>query len=464
MKTNFILLFLLLAACSTPEKPSTAPSNWGQRKQVAFADLQKGFSDPDMIYAPFIFWFWDEPLKPEKMAEMAWVMGSQGFNPGYAHARHSMVGTPSLPDSEWLGNRWFQSFGAALGESEKQNKYLGYCDEYWWPSFQANGRVLKQNPELRAESLKWQVTDAMPGTEIKGPASYFTVAARLAKPVEPTPPLPELGKWIWVPGVKETPHSCWFRYEFDLPPGCTIAAASIRMTADNSFTLYVNGEKASEGNNWEKPVMSDIAKLLTAGKNLLAVECKNLDGPSGLIAGISVTLGDGRTLKFNTSGSWLASLSVKPGWEKPGHSTAGWQPVREIAGAGENPWSVVGNTEPFMEAVIIGKTLKVIGAGEPFTWKVPEGSMWRVYVFENSTTPVLPTGSSATASILAWRPHSSGPHWNPIRNNSRISWVNRFRAISSITKVIMDGSSPGRGRSTAPGKHAMGVISAQLCR
>jgi len=24
---------------------------------------------PDMAYAPFVFWFWDEPLQPQKTAE-----------------------------------------------------------------------------------------------------------------------------------------------------------------------------------------------------------------------------------------------------------------------------------------------------------------------------------------------------------------------------------------------------------
>ncbi|HCS49871.1 MAG TPA: hypothetical protein DIW61_17160 [Candidatus Aminicenantes bacterium] len=119
-----------------------------------------------MIYAPFIFWFWDEPLDPAKMAEMSRTMASQRFSPGYAHARKSMVGTPDLPDAEWLGDRWFAAFGAALKEAEARKNYLGYCDEYWWPSFQANGRVLAANPELRTVSLNWETIPVAGGSEI----------------------------------------------------------------------------------------------------------------------------------------------------------------------------------------------------------------------------------------------------------------------------------------------------------
>jgi hypothetical protein len=159
------------------------PANWGARKSVPFELLQREFQNPDMIYAPFIFWFWDEPLDPAKMAEMSRVMSSQRFNPGYAHARRSMVKTPDLPDAEWLHEKWFAAFGAALKEAEQQKSYLGYCDEYWWPSFQANGRILKTNPELRAQSLRWEIFDVQGGTELRVPASFFTVAVERDQPI-----------------------------------------------------------------------------------------------------------------------------------------------------------------------------------------------------------------------------------------------------------------------------------------
>jgi len=176
------LLFTSLALAVAAAEPAAAPSNWGQRKAVPFPILRQDFANPDKIYAPFMFWFWDEPLDSAKMAEMARVMISQGFNPGYAHARNSMVGTPDLPDQEWLGDKWFNAFGAALKVAEPQQSYLGYCDEYWWPSFQAHGRVVKQHPELKAESLKWLVTDATGGSAVQVPASFFAVAAQVDHP------------------------------------------------------------------------------------------------------------------------------------------------------------------------------------------------------------------------------------------------------------------------------------------
>ncbi len=39
--------------------------------------------------------------------------------------------------------------------------------------------MLKQHPELKAESLKWQIIDATSGSEVKVPACFFAVAAQL---------------------------------------------------------------------------------------------------------------------------------------------------------------------------------------------------------------------------------------------------------------------------------------------
>jgi hypothetical protein len=181
------ILFTGLAWSSGPPagEGGTPPVNWGTRKDASFDSLQEEFRDPGMIYAPFVFWFWDEPLDPSKMAEMSRVMCSQRFNPGYAHARRSMIKTPDLPDEEWLHDRWFEAFGAALGQAEGHNSYLGYCDEYWWPSFQANGRILMANPELRAQSLRWNIFDVKGGSELQVPASFFAVAAERIDPPAP---------------------------------------------------------------------------------------------------------------------------------------------------------------------------------------------------------------------------------------------------------------------------------------
>ncbi len=157
----------------------------GQRVPVTFTEVKAAFQQPGRIYAPFMFWFWDTPLDNaetrDRMVNMGRVLMQQGFNPGYAHARMCMVGLPDLPRSQWLSEVWFDTFGRILDQAAKRGFYFGYNDEYWWPGGRAAGRVLKETPDLWAESLYWQVTDVKGGSRIECPESFFTVAARLAE-------------------------------------------------------------------------------------------------------------------------------------------------------------------------------------------------------------------------------------------------------------------------------------------
>jgi hypothetical protein len=360
-----------------------APPNWGKLQSPAFSEVPAQFKAPDHIYAPFIFWFWDEPLDAAKMAEMSRVMCSQGYNPGYAHARNSMVGTPDLPDDQWLDKRWFDSFSAALTEAEREKFYLGYCDEYWWPSLQAHGRIVKEHPELRATSLNWTAIDVVGGSDVSVPESFFAVASQLEKPLATGPSLPSVvGKWIWDAKGTETEHSCWFRKAFDLPAGRKVTKAVLRMSVDNSYTLTINGKKVGSGDNWKQAGEYDVTGDLRAGQNVLAIEGRNLDGPFGLILGLAIGLDDGTVVKVISDGSWRTSLALAGDWEKTDFDDQAWGKARQICASGEGAWGTVPGFEAsFAHATIRSSSLRQIGAGAAFTWKAPEGNSWRVYAF-----------------------------------------------------------------------------------
>jgi hypothetical protein len=377
-----ILLGVLLPSVLGAAAANSAknPPNWGQRKSTSWSVLKEDFKNPDMIYAPFIFWFWDEPLNTEKMAEMSRVMCSERFSPGYAHPRQSMVGTPSLPEDEWLGDKWFDSFDAALKEAAKQKNYLGYCDEYWWPSFQAHGRVLKQHPDLKAQSLDWQILDVEGGTEIHVPASFFTIAAQVDNP-NGNKPLkePHLGKWIWHPEARQNTHTCWFRKVFEIPEGKTVTRAAIGITADNAFVLYANGKRIGDSSNWKTASLFELSTVLSTGKNVLAIEASNIDGPFGLIAGMYVEYVGGGILEIRSDKTWQASLSPVEGYDRVEYDSSKWAAAHEISDIGGSPWYSV--SYPAKIATVFSNTLQLIGAGDSFNWKAPQEGMWRVYAF-----------------------------------------------------------------------------------
>jgi hypothetical protein len=172
----------------TEHQPEVSESNErrlaSEKRESKFEEFKTGFSDPKTEFGPFMFWFWDAPLDRSDPAEMARTMASQHINPGYAHARHTMVDEPSLdPGEEWLSEAWFDAFGSTLSAAESTGTQFGYCDEYWWPSMRAAGRVVEENPTLVGTYLRWQTVDLPAGEAISVPESAFAVAARLDEPL-----------------------------------------------------------------------------------------------------------------------------------------------------------------------------------------------------------------------------------------------------------------------------------------
>src|SRR5512136_3082802 len=119
----FVLLSVPLYGGAPPEDQQNVPTNWGVRRPATVEELQRHFNQPDKLYAPFAFWFWDAPLDRDQVATMAPQMCKQGFNPGYIHGR------TGLPVEQWLSPEWFNAVDASLRATEQAGGYIGYCDE-----------------------------------------------------------------------------------------------------------------------------------------------------------------------------------------------------------------------------------------------------------------------------------------------------------------------------------------------
>ncbi len=173
-----LVLLALLSTFSNEARPHP-----GDKPTAFFSQIEQHFKNPDMQYAPFMFWFWDAPLDSvavrHHMETMTTNMLDQHLNPGYVHARMSMVDTPNLPLKQWLSPMWFKTFDRMVSIAKTANSYIGFCNDYWWPSGKAAGRVLQNNPDLWAVSLRWKTIDVVSGSQIHIPDYFFAVAARL---------------------------------------------------------------------------------------------------------------------------------------------------------------------------------------------------------------------------------------------------------------------------------------------
>ena len=112
----------------------------------------------------------------------------------------------------------------------------------------------------------------------------------------------EAGKaqWIWapLPNKDKTPlGACYFRKVFDASNPET---ASVQITCDDRYELYVNGRRVGTSNNWKVLQSYDIQRFLMNGRNVLAVKAENSAGPTaGLVAGNRETARRHRRFAFH---------------------------------------------------------------------------------------------------------------------------------------------------------------------
>lgn len=287
-------IFLLYVLSTISQQISGEVSDRAQRFYVSLEELSEGFENPDMLYAPFMFWLWDEHLNIGKMEEMAEKMISQGINSGYAHPRRSMNESPGLPDEQWLGKEWFDAFKAVTAIAREKDSYFGHVDEYWWPILRAHGRVLKENPDLNAFTLETEILEIKGGTKIKIPESSFAIAARVNEESEIlSSSLKRLnegnGKW------KAPEGSNWRLFIFTKKIIDEVNYMDTNL-GDKFIDIAIEPYDYNVGKKLWKPYSFDISEFIKPGKNTIKIRVGNrVDNyytnpvPSGLIGPVMIS-------------------------------------------------------------------------------------------------------------------------------------------------------------------------------
>lgn len=203
------------------------------------------------------------------------------------------------------------------------------------------------------------------------------------------------GQWIWragsAPAVNEY---VYFRKDFTL--GKPATAASLRITADTRYDLYVNGRRVGRGPARAPTAFQaydtwDIAPFLVGGKNVIAAlvhhagdwTFRNQTGRAGFLCDASVTAG-GKTQAMRTDGTWKALTSAAwdrtqtrmnialgfaevydarnapPGWNTTGFDDSAWASASVLGPAGMAPWANLSESDipanretPFRPATMV---------------------------------------------------------------------------------------------------------------
>ena len=91
-------------------------------------------------------------------------------------------------------------------------------------------------------------------------------------------------EWIWYPEgnpAQSAPAGTrYFQRIIHVDETKVLASATAAVSADNEFTLWINGKKVSEGDNFNVTVRTPIASFLRPGDNVIAVAVANSGGRS----------------------------------------------------------------------------------------------------------------------------------------------------------------------------------------
>jgi alpha-L-rhamnosidase len=158
--------------------------------------------------------------------------------------------------------------------------------------------------------------------------------------------------WIWYPEgnpADRAPVSTrYFRRVFELPANLVAGAATVEMTADDQFRLFVNGQEAGKGDGWGAPRKIVVGVFLKPGKNVLAVEARNVGNepnPAGLIGKLKVVFESGNSWTLSTDGSWKSATQVEAGWNALAFDDTAWVAAQPLGEYGTQSWGIIGSSD-----------------------------------------------------------------------------------------------------------------------
>lgn len=146
---------------------------------------------------------------------------------------------------------------------------------------------------------------------VLGASPLFAGESAGEKSPGPLPPF-EKASWIWA-GEKDDVIQCRHAVVLDEKP----TAASVLITADNGYELYVNGTSVGfdvgvDGDVWSSVERWDITSRLARGKNVIGIRGTDLGGIRGLVAAVRIEVPGRPPLELVTDSTWRVSLKGDP--------------------------------------------------------------------------------------------------------------------------------------------------------
>lgn len=165
----------------------------------------------------------------------------------------------------------------------------------------------------------------------------------------------QLGSWIWDARTFDK-QSCRFWRSFVVPAGATVSQATLRITVDNSYRLFLDGREIGRGSDWRTLTEYDLKWLLNPGEHVLAVEAFNDRLAGGFIFSLQIGMIGRPPIRMISDTNWLVVPLAEKKWERIRHAKPDWLPARIVGGLGTPPWNnwpYAMLTEPALRPILV---------------------------------------------------------------------------------------------------------------
>jgi hypothetical protein len=151
--------------------------------------------------------------------------------------------------------------------------------------------------------------------------------------------------WIWYPEGNPTVSAPvatrYFRKTFVVRSDSTLTGATLLVTADNSYSAYVNGTLVGQGQDYTVATPLSVTAQLQPGTNLIAIAASNggtSPNAAGLIGKLILTYADGSQTNVQMDATWKSQNSLQTNWQLPGYDDSLWTNSLVLGAFGIGPW------------------------------------------------------------------------------------------------------------------------------
>jgi signal transduction histidine kinase len=149
----------------------------------------------------------------------------------------------------------------------------------------------------------------------------------------------DLGDWIWAAEVADR-QTVRFWKSFEIPHAARVTKARLRITGDNEYVLFLDGQEIGRDAEWRHLYEYDLTALLKPGRHVLAVQGYNSSREAGMLFGLRAGLTDGQVIGVKSDESWRLVPEDVSGWQKRTEAPAAWPQATVVGKLGSGFWGI----------------------------------------------------------------------------------------------------------------------------